>query len=234
MFVNAKYKKYVVAINVPIYFKFLKAKYSESLQKKTIAASNEIERLKMAQKNNENSLRNKYRNDVSILETHIQELEDKIVLLHLDLNGENSLGELEIPTYELTELDENVSEENTLEDLSAQSETGGATLTQLFGRADTAAVESPIKVTIQKPVHKSMSPSERVQKAQQRMSSKNKTDEDVTAGIKINKSGKQRVSKWASSELITQNNLLSQQVNDLLQVILLSIIASTPLSYTFI
>lgn len=49
-------------------------------------------------------LRVRYTEDISTLENHIQIIEEKLVHLHLELNGEENVDDLEIPTYELEPL----------------------------------------------------------------------------------------------------------------------------------
>ena len=60
--------------------------------------------MKTTYENELTKLRKRYTKDVAILEEYIQVLEEKLVQIHIDLNGEENIDDLEIPSYELEPL----------------------------------------------------------------------------------------------------------------------------------
>jgi hypothetical protein len=67
-------------------------------------ASVRVHAVKGAYEGEISKLKKRYVQDIGTLEDHAQVLEEKLVKLHIDLNGEENIDDLEIPSYELAPL----------------------------------------------------------------------------------------------------------------------------------
>lgn len=119
----------------------LKQQYDASISALKEDATHRVATVKTVYENELLKLRKRYTNDIATLEDHIQVLEEKLVHIHIELNGDENIDDLEIPSYELEPLRVSSFNPEQLAKLAVGNSDGSAATTESNGSLCTSVQE---------------------------------------------------------------------------------------------